>query len=62
MEIINKIITFCLIINYGKLIFNLIKGTYKNNFKNIFIDLVIAYYLAPILTIAIIWDWVKKRK
>lgn len=61
MSIFEILIITCLVVNYGKLILNLIKGGYTNNIKNLFIDLIVSYYLAPLLTIAIIWDWYDKR-
>lgn len=56
------IVLIMLLINYGKVINNISKRAYKNNFKDLLIDLFCSYYLAPLITISIIWDYSNKRK
>lgn len=44
MNIIKYIILISLIINYGAIIIRLTKGCYKNNIKDLGIDLWISYF------------------
>lgn len=62
MGIIKFIVFTSLIINYTSLLINFIKGRYKNNIRNLCIDVWVSYFLAPILTIALIWECVDKLK
>lgn len=61
MGLLDIIFIPCLLINYGKMIANAIKGNYKNNAKGLFIDLVVSFYLAPLLTICIVWDFCDRK-
>lgn len=62
MNIIKSIVFISLIISYGYLLINLIKGNYKNNIRNLCIDIWVSYCLAPLLVIALIWNFIEKKK
>ena len=62
MNIIKSIVFISLIISYGHLLINLIKGYYKNNIRNLCIDIWVSYYFAPLLAIALIWNFIEKKK
>ena len=62
MNIIKSIVFISLIINYGCLLINLIKGYYKNNIRNLCIDIWVSYYFAPLLAITLIWNFIEKKK
>lgn len=62
MKIVKYIIVISLFINYSVLSLNLVRGIYKNRMMNFAIDMAISYYLGPFLSIAIIYDYISKRK
>lgn len=62
MGVIKCVVFVSLIISYGHLLINLIRGSYKNNMRNLCIDVFISYYFAPLLVIGLIWDFVEKKK
>lgn len=62
MNIIKSIVFISLIISYGYLLINLIKGYYKNNIRNLCIDIWVSYYLAPLLAIVLIWNFIEKKE
>ena len=62
MNIIKSVVFISVIISYGYLLINLIKGYYKNNIRNLCIDIWVSYYLAPLLAIVLTWNFIEKKK
>lgn len=59
MNIIKYFVYISLIMSYGLFISNLIKGNYRNNLKSLCLDAFAAYALSPLISIALIWDFIE---
>ena len=62
MSAIKYVCFTSLVISSGYLLVNLIKGYYKNKVKNLFIDIWLAYFLALLIPIALIWEFIDRKK
>lgn len=62
MDTFKYIVLLILLINYARVISNILKNAYKNDFRSLIVDLLASYYLAPMVTIAIIWNYSDRIK